>query len=657
MNVSHLRRENELYRVIENFGGIVTLHNKDFFDAHMALIQTMVQAGEATSSPLGTRLDKRTAMSAIDGMVSQGRVKLLKTAVVTPTGVNRPTSIVYLPDIEQVKLNEFLAKLSRGAPPAQPKVIKKIDERVEYGPDHDQRRSSLPLHLLQTEQPGDNPPEKWNKNVARAEELFAYDDTTVREVLLTERTTLGQLYGFVVAKALRARKFHLAVTADLEKRKSSPRIISLDHRIIHLSYFWHEIELSTYSSLVTPLNYDEELTRLLESDGGRDTLLRCLPSHLVTILQIGRSRVKSRFLDMLEMLQFLQLVTPLQVSESHSPSITCVPDGEHPNNFDLIQPESWNPNSPASAPIYWRFNTHAPVYRWAFSESSPPFWKDLSVTSSLDALAYWRDLQDACTDSEGVQVISSSAMDYDIELDGRKNIARSLRRAASWSEEYHLTWHQSQYLKRYVDKSTGDTPLQDATGGETEIQRISWVISAPPDVVVNFFTKARVKMVHELDKARRKALHPPTDQKTKKTAETKALLSKKATEAKMQRERDWDAIFLRAYPEPLKGSAAIRVRQVRTRFLQSSSRWDVSKWEKDIHDAVREAAMAANKILKTSNRTIMPQNASARPLSLITSNPLEKSIEILIAQQGPPLSADERRKSKKKNSSNESTEG
>jgi hypothetical protein len=142
VNVSHFRRENEFLRVIEVLGGIANLYSKEFLDAHMALISEMAHASEPTSSSVGARLDKRTVTATIDNMESRGRIKKLKTSVVTPTGANRPACVVYLPDVDDERLYAFLGNLGRTLQTV-PTPIKRIDEAVEYGAnrERDQRRS------------------------------------------------------------------------------------------------------------------------------------------------------------------------------------------------------------------------------------------------------------------------------------------------------------------------------------------------------------------------------------------------------------------------------------------------------------------------------------------------------------------------------------
>lgn len=654
-----MRRENELYRVIETFGGIANIHTREFFDAHMTLIETMIQAGEPTSAPLGARIDKRTASTTVDNMKSRGRIKMLKTSVITQTGVSRPACIVYLPNIEQDKLNAFLTDLSRAVPTPQPQSIKTIGERIDYGSgEYSTPRSALPLQLLQMEQPGANRKERWCRNTARAAQLFSYDDNTIREVLLTERTTVAQLYGFIVAKAMRARELHLYTLNEFERSNPSSNIVSVDRRIIHLSYYCHDLPVSTYCSFVSCLTHDEELARFLETEGGRKTPVRDLPPNLHSALQVGRSRTRSRFLDTLELLRSLKLVTPLQPSDSNTPWITCVPNGEHSTSFDIATLDGWSANTPMVAPVYWHFNTMAPLYLWGRSESSPPFWKNVNVSSYNDSEGYWRDLRDACTNTEKVEVDPNFTLDgAAYHLDVSLSTARSLRRGVSWSTEYVLTWHQAQYLRCFADVSTASTPLQDEQGGEAQMTRISWVISAPRDAVHRFFAKSHAKMALELERARRKAQRQSTGKKARNAAEAKALLSKKAADAKLQRGEDWDNLVRRIHPEPLKGSVAVRMRQLRSRFLQSGPGKDVQKWETEITAAIREATMAAKKVLKVTNRPSFPKSVPPKVVPLATaSNPPEKSIATLISEQGPPIRQN-RSKPKPKRKPKEPTNG
>ncbi|KAG6814043.1 hypothetical protein H0H92_003893 [Tricholoma furcatifolium] len=655
VNVSHLRRENELFRVVQRMGGIINIQTKDFFEEHLALLEEMTKAGEPTSAPVGTRTDKRTVVFTFNNLENRGRIKQLRTSVMTHTGVRRPACIIYLPETPQEKLNAFLAELSRGVQSTpNPGNFVKIDEHVEYGADATSiPRGALPLQLLQMEQPGDDRKERWSKNMARAEQLFSYDDTVIRDVLLTERTTLAQLYGFMVGKAVRCREFHLSTLDAFEKGNPSSNIISHEKRIVDISFFCHDIPLGLYCSLVSSLSHNDELTRFIATADGRETAVRDLPPNINTTLQIGRSRGRSRFLDILETLRALKLVTPLQASNSEAPWITCEEREGRPNAFDVAPLEGWTISTPMAAPMYWHFNDLAPIHVWAASETSPPFWQDVPVRSIAHAMHFWDMLREASSKTD--IPISPNAVSATGPPTVPISVARSLRRHVSWNSEYILTWHQSQYLKQFADSSTGKTPLQDEEEGKTQIEKISWVISAPQQTVEKFFYATHMKLLRDLEKLRKKASQTPVEKKAKKAAATKASLAKKAAEARLQREEEWDAMVHRLYPEQLEPAADVRVRRIRVRFLQAGSTVG-GKWEDEIIEAVREANMVTKRVLKVPSKRTFPARAVPVPMDstlTVAVNPPEKPVEVLIAMQGPPFVPHQdkvKRKRKGKNS-------
>lgn len=657
VNVSHLRRENELYRVVENMGGIVNIQTKDFYEEHMALLENMAKAGEPTSAPVGTRTDKRTAVSTFDNLERRGRIKQLKTSVMTHTGVQRPACVVYLPTIGQARLNAFLADLARH--PATPHLghFVKIDEHIDYGADPtSMAKGALPLQLLQMEEPGDNQKERWSKNMAHAEQLFSHEDSVIREVLLTERTTLAQLYGFIVGKAVRARELHLSTMDAFEKGILSSNIISHEHRIVDLSFFGHDIPLGLYCSLVSSLSHSEELTRFMAAEAGRMTLVRDLPSSLNFMLQIGRSRARSRFLDLLETLRALKLVTPLQPSTSDTPWITCTPVEGHPSAFDVASLDGWTINTPMAAPAYWHFNHVAPVYVWAESEGAPSFWQDVFLTSTSDCVTFWRLLEQASKSRDDI-VVTDAVSSTGPPVAGI-SVARSLRRHVSWNANYVLTWHQMQYMKQFTEVSTARTPLQDGDGGIARIGKIAWIIGAPQVSVKSFYEATREKLSKDMERTRKKFEQTSTEKRTKQAA-TKALLAKKVAEARLQRERDWGAMMLRLHPTPLDVAASARVNRIHTRFLQANSVKSIEIWEAEVLQAVRQLDIVTKKVPKgTGKRNFTTTRAAPVPLdtTLTTAiNPPEKPVEALIAMQGPPIIRQEKLKRNRKRK--EGTEG
>src|ERR1700753_2072663 len=113
-NMSHGRRDNEFYRVIQDSGGIAVVNVKEFTDAHVALLGTLSLAQEPASAPPGTRVDRRTIDAPLSNLEKDGRIKILKTALTTPIFTTRKITIAYLAHIEEEKVQAFLSTLNQG---------------------------------------------------------------------------------------------------------------------------------------------------------------------------------------------------------------------------------------------------------------------------------------------------------------------------------------------------------------------------------------------------------------------------------------------------------------------------------------------------------------------------------------------------------------
>lgn len=629
INISALRRENELFKVIESMGGIANMQSKEIFEAHTALLETMSQAKEPTSAPVGTRLDKRTAESTFKNLEHRGRIRMIKTALVAPSGVSRPACLVYLPDTPQEKVNSFLRQLSQSVPSTAVGPIKVLEEPVEYGPGASSARHvSLPLNLLQIE----DQDEKENE---RLKQLFSYDNKTIRDVLLTERTTVAQLYGFVVGKALRMRQLHLHALELFQQSSPFPSVISREHRIIDISHFHQDISLTLHCSLVAVVTHDEDLDQLF-SGQGKQTLVKSLSPNLRMSLGIGKSRNRSRILELLEMLRSLGLVTPLERSEAPDAPFVCSSSNGDTIAFQNASLDGWSSSTPILAPLFWRFHTSGPLYLWVLSESSPSYWKEHPTRTPVEGKAYWDELQKVTREQAYARAAACPSTSPPMPAKMYANLGRSLRRRSSWDPEYALTWHQKQYLAMQMDMNTGSTPL-NAEDVDAQLDQICYVISAPRHVVANYFTISGEKLVRDLQKARQRVKRNRKVEEVQ-SIEAKLVLHKKAEETRAQRERDWDDLVREFHPEPVKGTLAVRMRAVRSRFMQSTTTKDQPHWENEVREAIKETRLVSKKITSQPRAKLgIDVHSPVAGLPPVVPNPPEKSIESLISQQGPPV--------------------
>lgn len=624
--LTHSRREKEILQIVTDSGGILNISSKEFYAAHAALVESIIKAGGVASTLPGSRIDKRTVEATIKDLEAHQKIKCITTSVPTPTGGQRLVRSIFLPDISEEEVTVFISELHIQQATSTTQ-IRTLDDSVTYArpkKGNSKQRASAPSAVL------DALP---RKDPALVQKLFDSSDDVIRDTLMSERNTLAQSYGFVVGRMARARELHLSTMKALESVTTSTHIVSVEERIVSLAFYFSDLPISTYCALIPFQTESDELTRLLNSPDGKILPVGSISSEMREVLQVSRWRSRDRLLDLFEILCRLQLVEPLQASDSGSPALMCATNGIHPTSFDAAPIENWKR---PSAPMYWRFNKVAPLYLWALSEDQPPFWKNVPIHNIFQGIEFWRELEKISRDKEFSLHILPLVPNVPVQRPDQE-LGRSLRRTVSWTASYSLSWYQGEYLRHLVDQSNGSTPLQDDVNGEERLNRISSIVSAPKDVIRRYFEKARDRYLKEHDKIQRKRERRSADAKAKQ-AKTKALLEKKAAEARVHREEDWDNVVKKVHPEPLKGSVAIRVRRVRARYMQSSG-GNSERWESEISQAIQEATITAKRVLSSNKLPLVRTMLGAVPLPPVVANPSEKSIEDLIAQQGPSLPA------------------
>ena len=219
-NVSLLRRENEFLKILEESGGITHPGSKEFLDAHLALLDTLASTGESTSGLPGVKVDKRTIENTFESLERRGKVKVLKTAISTTTGAQRPIRIIYFPNVDQSKLDSFLTELGKG-PHSAPYSANTPSVAGLHPGNLKVRRPAKPLRPLQPEKKDDNVGHR-SKSSGRTDQLFESDGQTIRDVPLAEGSTFPQLYEFVPGQTMRAQELRPATQDALRSQPNSP---------------------------------------------------------------------------------------------------------------------------------------------------------------------------------------------------------------------------------------------------------------------------------------------------------------------------------------------------------------------------------------------------------------------------------------------------
>lgn len=638
-NITQSRRQKEILQVLNTMDGIANISSKEFLEAHVSLVEELANTGEATSIVVGTgsKLDKRTLTSTLDELEFQGKIKQLSTSLVGPTGYTRPIKIAYLVDTPQEKVNEFLANLGRTHQPVQP-TFKILEKGVEYGGSTRAAKKVVkqPATLLILDEAAKDDKEK-------AAKLLGADDETIKASLLTEPNTVVQQYGFLMGKIARVRELHMHLLKALETASSS-NIVSSRSRILSSAYLSQDLPIAVYAAVVSCRVHSEELLQLLSTPEGRQTRLQDLSPSILETFEINKARARTRMLDNLDILRCLGLITPLKVSDSQNPLVRCEGNDERPIAFDSVT----NDKSAAIVfPDYWLMNDSAAVHLWAVDEENPPFYRHFPTTSTVEGKVLWEELRQASLDIkycnraiEELPITEFHASQH--PADAPRRVAKLLRRQAQWRTTYNFSDFQKLYMEQYMVKTTAETPLQD--NDEARLTRIATIVCAPKEQVARFYETARSKLLKDIKRVQKSKA---SERQKERQAEVQASLTQKAAEAKAQRQRDWDEMLARVHPDPLSKALQTRVNNIRTKFLQSSG-LEHERWEAEIASAIQQGKIATK---RPSTSKPLPVQIPPRPIPAPQPLPTasnERSVEELIAEQGPPLALQAKSKEKKK---------
>jgi len=597
--MSHARRDNEFYRVIQEFGGITIVNAKEFADAHVALLGTLAEAREPASGPPGTRVDRRTIDTTLSKLEKDGRIKVLKTTLVTPIFTTRKITIAYLSHLEEDKVQAFMSTLNQGNPNRTAAHTLKKPEQTRGLP------SRPPLNT---------------PSLMKSVDAVDSRDTAIRESIIADPHGHGvpQMYGFIVGKVARAGKLHLLALRPFESgNNNSPNIISMDARILHLDYFLRDITIADYCSLFSVRSPIEGLDGLVHPESGSSPALWDVPETILSALGLGASRSRNRLMELLSILGDLRILIPLQQSQSEPPFLTCEQNGSHPSRFDVVPQESWNTSAANLAPKYWHIRSSAPIHLWASSANPPPFWKTFPLRTSAEGEDFWKNLKEVCLNPNSAEKVQTE----EVPSEERPNsvIRNSLRRDAGWLATYYMSSHQETFLNKFLDSP----PLSDDEEAKTQLTHLSWVTLAPEHVIKEFYTMA-------LDRRTRRVERSKTKEESSQE-EKRALVARKAARGKDERVKLWDNLLANSYPALEGKPLPPRVQRVRNEYLKASSVVDEKHWEQSIATAIQKEA--PNRAPRIVDRPPRPKGPIAVPVPPVSAVPMEKSIAQLISEQ------------------------
>lgn len=571
-----------------------------FAEAHLALLNRLTAANEPTSALPGNVLDKRTIRSTFDQLEAAGLVKILTATLQNQLGLQKQSIFAYDTKYSLEEVNQRLSILGRWSP-EKPSSIAKADTPLVSIPE-----GKHALYTLRDDDLSLLCHEKGISKVMLDREKESY---------LKEKQSLSQWYGAPLGKMHRALNLHLWILRHFSSASHSSRIVSSDPKVVHISLFWTDITLSEYCSFVPIHHYRSGLRNLLQTSP--DISIKDVPRDVG--LDAGLSRSRLKICELLNILGYLQLVTPLHPCAENPTVVLKNPSRGYPEGYEAV------PISERNIPHFWMLADSAPLV--SFREEAPVPVASIDILP--DPQNYWDRVKLLAIDNHKggefpFQVVAKDTQAPDLP----GGFVRSIKRESSWKADYMLSRKQIVFLRSFV--SPEGQVLHDALSAEV-LSILSETIFAPEEVIARWFkdhsehrreiSRRKIEATGISDAAAANALEADARRRVQRS------LAGKAASAKRQRSGEWDETVRMAYSGPLDSGMQFRLEPLRNKYMSGIAATSPGQWSHDILQAISGQVPIPAGLKKGGER----QLAMAVSQPIVTSG---KSVDELIAELG-----------------------
>ncbi|KAF8306142.1 hypothetical protein DL93DRAFT_2172227 [Clavulina sp. PMI_390] len=631
ITLANMLRQSEFIEILESSGGMAYTSGPDFPAKHLALLTQLHSEGKPASGPPDTSSDRRTMRATFEALHAKGRVNKTSFNARTANGIQKPGVIYSLPGVEQRNLEEFIDSQKQGLVAFRPVKLPRLGEEIAFEKRPGTKHSKASTLLTQR-----HPLE----STAFAD---ITDPSEQRAWIISEPRFLLQYAGFMTGRFARARELHLMVANAMEQAiPTSPHLLST--QLFRTSYLWEDLPFGSYCAQIPFATYHESLSHYLDVDEHRWTPVREIPKSLFQELDIGTSRDKKKFRDVIDILVALDVIVPLlEVDGDMAP---------HHVHGDLQLTRA----PPHVLPTYCFLNEQAPLYQFHQS-TAPELVIMMPLTSFADRSAYWNKLKAAALDPLAPATTTNpSKVLTNIE------VSRSITQARAWESEYTLSHYQKEYLLGRMDPLSGELDFSD----EEQMQQHDYVTGAPRGVMRRFVEQkirsnkgAMHRIKAKQDKARLEA---------ERSANAAVAVSRKAQELRLRLAQDWENILKAVLPTEVGDDLKVKLTPLRLEFENSGGRlaknFSIDKVNTKIRDVLglsQHEKLGAlpvefiNKGKKFSKLRSVKSSTAPAPASRLPVTSGGKSVYDLINDQDarPEI---RKRRAKKKESGNANDE-
>ncbi|OWZ54750.1 hypothetical protein C356_01678 [Cryptococcus neoformans c45] len=424
----------ELLQFIHDFGGIIA--QAKIQNEHHAWTVKHAGSSHPHSPSRAYTMDRTTIKRALGALDRQGRLRHTTTQVATTLGTFSSVKFYYVPDLPSQQLNSH--------------VNRHRHETTQTGKLF---RSSVATELPQIEFSDfhRSDPSGGKVSVDPLEESAVKSNSERRDLLLTERDVVSQLYGYKFGMFVRVRTLHCAIVNAL-KTPDSPSIISTSPRIFSLTLLFEELQAKDWYAIMQYTKLMEDIVAWLGTPSNGETKLKDVPPEFRPPKGFGGSLPRDRIGRLLDVLATLKILTPLV--------------GLHDGDGDIKVGEQMSFRvADSSVAPYYVLHDYAPVYHVALG-SRAPLLGLLPVMFEGDIITFWGKYREAVRDNTPIDLpdkIDQASNSRDlmfpsiahlkdpIELDAC--FLRRMQTRARWDDKPRLTTLQQDAIRDAIDWS------------------------------------------------------------------------------------------------------------------------------------------------------------------------------------------------------------
>ncbi|WVF70857.1 hypothetical protein IAT40_005651 [Kwoniella sp. CBS 6097] len=467
VDLGNIRRANEIAQVLADYGGAMMdtklLHeHRNWVYKHAG-----TDHPHAPATPYG--MDRQIVKKTANTLLNEGRIKETVVTVPTPTGRWVRTSVYYLSDLSQDRLQAYIRQMSTTVAQAMTPVSRKDHKaiRLPDTPLSDMKVTprtlkTIPPHVITPTQGG------------TGSQIQPYSER--RMALLKENKVVSQLYGWKAGRCLRAQTMYKAIIRAFNS-PGCTSVVSTSPRIFAVPLLVEEITAGEWFSCVLTLHYNEEIDEWLRHPTNRQMKVKDVPKRFHPRGGFGGSGTTKKMSTLLNFLITLKLISP--VDPATSPEEADFYTDEPRREAYKVQPgDTWS--------TYYIIHEYAPIYHIA--SDPPPLLGFLPTHTEEQVHKVWDTIQEASLQPRvdllgriGEPITPSLPTTANLGgiLEMNQEQKRLFHLRSKWRDELHLVPVQRAALDQAVNFTTGERSLNT----KEEVDNFAYENALPPAYV------------------------------------------------------------------------------------------------------------------------------------------------------------------------------